>query len=133
MKPSNAKSFTLIEVLVACMLIVFISVSFFATLALSFNNLRRVMELRTAALILQEQISIVRELKFSDIQSMDGTFLSGSMSSLNSAAGTVDKSIYKANGKVVKITHSLDWVSFDGRPSHKTIVTLITDHGINKK
>ncbi|MCK4463112.1 MAG: hypothetical protein KAU58_02240 [Candidatus Omnitrophica bacterium] len=91
------------------------------------------MELRTASLVLQEQASMARDLKFSDILSIGGTFSSSSMSSLNSATGTIKQSSYKGLDKIIKVTFKLDWTAFNGNPAHKTLVTLMTDHGINKK
>jgi hypothetical protein len=123
----------MVEVLLATILIALISAAFFASLLTCFNYLRRVIELRTASLVLQEEVSKVRELTFSDIQSLGGTFSSSGMSSLNNAAGAILQGPYEGRDKIVKITFQLDWTAFDGKPVRKTLVTLMTDHGINKR
>lgn len=133
MKPFRNKSFTILESLFATILITLIAVVFFSSIMTSFNHIRHALELRTASLILQEEISLVRELEFSDIQSLGSSFTSGSMSALKDAAGTIVKSAYSGDGKTLKLTLKLSWTSFDTRPLNKTIVTLITDHGIDKR
>lgn len=91
------------------------------------------MELRTATLILQEEISVIRNLEYSDIQSLGGTFSSQDMASLRNAAGTISKSSYGGSTNILKITLKLDWKTFENNPVNKTISTFITDHGIDKK
>lgn len=133
MKPSNTRSFTLFEVLFASTLAVVIIVAFLNATIMSFSYLRRIMELRTATLVLQEQVSVVRELTFSNIQSLGRTFSSSGMSSLDNATGTISRSSYGGSNKITKIAFKLDWTTFDNKPANKTLVTLMTDHGINKK
>lgn len=133
MKPLNKKSFTLIESLLAIVLIALIVTACYFSLVTSFTYLRRAMELRTAALILQEQVSTVRDLSFTEIQALSGTFSSSMMTRLKDAAGIRTKSQYNGLNNILKISFKLDWTTFEGTPATKTIVTLITEHGINKK
>lgn len=127
------KAFTLIESLFAIALITLITISFFSSLLVSVSYVRRSFELRTSSLILQEQMSLVRELTYADIQSLGNTFSSGYMSSLKNAAGTIDKSYYMFSNNILKITFKLNWTTFDNKAADKSIVTLITNHGIDKK
>lgn len=132
--PKNRKrSFTLIEALIATALLTMLLISFLGSLWVSFDYLRRVMELRTAALVLQEQVSIIRNKKFSEIILLGDSFTSSGMLSLNDAAGTIIKSYYGGQNKMLKITFKLDWNMFNGTPVSKTVVTVITDHGIDKR
>ncbi len=78
-------------------------------------------------------MSLVRELQYSDIQSLGSTFSSGYMISLKNAAGTTYKSYYEPGDKILKLTFKLDWTTADNKPASRSIVTLITDHGIDKK
>lgn len=133
MKKSNIKSFTLIESLVATIITIIVALAFFACFMTAFKYARRIMELRTASLILQERVSIVRELPFQDIGLLGSTFTAKAMSSLRNAQGTITQSAYGGSDKIIKITFGLDWADFDGTKQHKTVVTLMTDHGINKK
>ncbi len=133
----NVKAFTLIESLFAIGLITLIAIALFSSLLASIGYVRRAFELRTASLILQEQMSLVRELDYSDIQSLGGAFSSGYMTSLKNAVGTVYKSYYGGSDKILKLTFKLDWAAANNKDNNKlesrSIVTLITDHGIDKK
>jgi type II secretory pathway pseudopilin PulG len=127
------RSFTLIEAVIAIALIALTATAFFASTMTSFGYLRRITELRTATLALQDEVSVVRELKFSDIQSLGSGFTATGMSLLNNAQGTITRSQYGGQNNILKITFRLDWTAFDGRPASKSVVTLMTDHGINKQ
>ena len=129
----NIKAFTLTESLFALALVALITIIFFSALMVSVNYVRKSFELRTSSLILQEQMSLARELNYSDIQSLGGTFSSGYMASLKDAAGTISKSYYGGSDKILKLTFRLDWTTPDNKPASRRTVTLITDHGIDKK
>ena len=125
--------FTILETLLAAVLFIILVIAFLGALWTSFNYLRRVMELRTATVILQEEASVVRNLKFSDIQSLGGTFSSSGMASLEDASGSIAKAPYNGQAAILRVTFRIDWTMFDGVPASKTLPTLMTDHGINKK
>jgi len=127
------KAFTIFEVLIASMLLIVFIVVFYISIMHSFGNLQRIMELRAASLILQERISIIRNLTFDQINALGGTFTSSAMGSLQDASGTIEKSSYCAGGKIIKITLRVNWTSFDSRAKDASIVTLITEDGIDKK
>ncbi len=129
----SRKSFTLVEALLAIVIIAIILVVSFVSFATSFNYLRHVKELRQATLILQEEMSKVRDLPFSNINLLGSTFTSSLMSSLKDASGTVKKSYYGGSDKTIKISFQVKWTSFDEKQMDKTITTLMTDHGINKQ
>ena len=133
MKLLNTKAFTIAEVLIAASLVIIISIALFFVFTTAITSLRYIMELRTATLVLQEQASKIRDLEFSDVQSAGGTFTSPEMSSLNNATGTIVRSLYDGHDKIIKVTFKIDWTAYNGNPAHKTLFTLITDHGINKR
>jgi Tfp pilus assembly protein PilE len=133
MNLSKTKSFTLLEILVTTVLIAIVAISFFTSFVTSFNYLRRLMELRTATLVLQEQVSEARNLAFSDITTIGTSFTSSAMSTLDSASGSISQALYGGGSEIVKISFRLNWTTFDGKPAEKSLVTLMTDHGINKK
>ena len=132
-KSSKTKAFTLIEVLLAVILTGILACVIFVAFNTSFIYLRKIIELRTANLALQEEVSMVRNLTFSEINALPNTFYSSSMSSLGDASGTLAKSPYNGNDNIIKISFKIDWTSFEGRALSKTMITLITDHGINKQ
>jgi type II secretory pathway pseudopilin PulG len=125
--------FTLAEVMISIVLVTVIVLAFFGAFSSSFNYLRRVIELRNATLVLQEEMSVIRELKFSEIQNLPATFSSNSMSSLHNSLGSIIRSSYSGQSNILKITLRLRWSAFDGATVNKTMVTLITNNGIDKK
>jgi len=127
------KAFTLMEVLISTLLILLITVVLFTSLSTTISYLRYITELRTVTLILQEQMSKTRDLKYADIQALGGTFTSSAIASLNNAAGTLTRASYGGAGEMSKISYRIDWTSYFGKPTYKTLVTVMTDHGINKK
>ncbi len=127
------KGFTLPEVVVAIVVMAIAFVSVFTALTASANYFRRSMELRTASLILQEEVSNVRDLKFSDILGLGPNFTLGSMASLKNCTGTIQKGLFEGKSDILKLTFRTDWQSFDGTAKTKQVVTLMTDQGINKK
>lgn len=133
MKISNTKALTLVEVIFAAALIAIIAVALFNTFARAYNYLQYITELRTATLVLQEQVSRTRDLSYSEIQALGPSFFSTEMAALRNAAGTMSRSSYGGSGTIMKITFALDWTGYNGQPKHKTIVTLMTEDGINKK
>jgi len=133
MNLAKKRSFTIIEAVIALALIAFTSAAFFLSLVTSFGYARRVAELRTATLALQEEASVVRGLKFTDIQSLGSSFRTTGMSSLDNASGAVSKSQYGGRNNILKVTFKIGWDSFDGSHASRSVVTLITDHGIDKQ
>lgn len=130
---TKKRAITFSEYLIAIALTVIAVLFFISFLMTSVNYLRMVMELRTATLVLQEQVSMARELKFPQVQSLGGSFASAAASSLRDAKGTISKTVYNGHPDIIKITYALEWTAFNGRPQKKTIVTLITNCGIDKK
>lgn len=133
MKITNIKAFTLTEVLVATVLLVIIAVALFAVFGTAVDNLRNFMELRTVSLILQEQASALRDYKFSDIPSMGTSFSPPEMASLTSASGSITQSSYSGRSEMRQVTFKIDWTTYDGRTQQRTLTTLVTDSGINKR
>jgi prepilin-type N-terminal cleavage/methylation domain-containing protein len=133
MKVCNARGFSLTEVLTAIFLIALTSVVLFASITTGINFLRRIVELRTATLALQEEVCRTRGLPFSDIQSHEGVFTTSSMASLKKATGSINVSPYRGNSEIVKIAFRVDWTAFNNEPQRRTLVTVMTDNGINKK
>ncbi|GEM_PF-7021740 len=133
MRIDSKRSFTLTEAVVAAFIITITTVAFLAAFITSFNHLKSTMELRNASLILQEEVSIIRELNFSEVQALGGSFSSSAMASLQNATGTITKSNYQGQANIIKITLTLNWKAFNGKTASRTVATLITDHGIDKK
>lgn len=127
------KAFTLIESLFTLSLICLIAVAFLTSLIVSVNYVRKSYELRTASLILQEQMSILRERSYSEVQALGGSFSSGHMSALTNASGAVTKAPYGGHSDILKITYTINWTTFDNRAASRSVVTMITNQGIDKK
>jgi type II secretory pathway pseudopilin PulG len=133
MKLFRKRSFTLVETLSAVVLLTISAILFFYILSTSVGYLKRIIELRTAALILQERISLIRNLRFSEVDLLPGTFSSSYMASLEGATGIISRSEYDGRDDIIEITLTLDWTSYNDKVSSRTITTLITNHGIDKR
>ena len=133
MERLNRKSFTIIEVVIAALLIGMVVFVFLTSIMTSFRHVRSTIELRTASLVLQEQVSKTRELTFTAIQVLGNSYTSSGMSSLKDATGTITKSLYNGQSEIYEITFTLDWTGYNSNAMRKTVVTMMTDHGINKK
>jgi len=128
----NKKAYSLMEALVGIGIMALIAIVFITSVITAFDNLRRIVELRTANLILQERVSITRDMDFSAIQSIPASFPVTS-AFLNNPTGTIATSPYNGNNNMLKVTFILDWTAFNDLPARRTLVTLITDSGIDKK
>ena len=141
MKRNNKKGSTLLEILFSTVLIAIVSIIFFSCLVTSYSYLERLMEMRTATLILQEQISKTREVAFADIPNIPDLdndkegiqFESTLMADLNGAEGTITMAQYGNHNETLKITVTVTWTAYDGSSASRSLSTLITDHGINKR
>lgn len=129
----SKRSFTLVECVVGIILIALLIIAVFSSLIVVFSNVRKIMELKTASLILQEEVSLARELKFSDIEGLGANFTPSNVFPLHNVTGTITKAPYQGKTGILDITFTLEWIDFNGRASSKSIVTLMTDHGINKR
>lgn len=128
-----SKAFTIIESVIAIALIAFVIITFFSSFLVGLNYVRRSFELRTSTLILQEEMSAIRECNYTQVQALGSTFSLPSMSVLKNAAGSITKSYFYGSNNIMEITLSLTWTTFDGRTERKYLATLITEKGIDKK
>lgn len=133
MKLFRKKAFTLVETLSAVIILTITTILFFYVLSTSVGYLKRIMELRTATLVLQERMSLIRNLSFPEVGLLPGTFSSSYMSSLEGATGTITKSEYSVEDDIIEVTLKLDWTAYNDKPSSRTVTTLITNHGIDKR
>lgn len=130
---ADKKAFTLIESLFTLSLICLIAVAFLTSLIVSVNYVRKSYELRTSSLILQEQMSILRERSYDEVQALGGSFSSVYMPALTNASGVINKAPYGGQADILKITYTLNWTTFDNRPASRSVVTMITNQGLDKK
>ena len=115
MKIKEKKAFSLVETLLAVSKVILLTIVFFSCIMTSFSYARRVVELRTASLILQEEISAIRNLTFQEVQSLGESFSSPGMSSLNNATGGIIKSAYEDQANIIKITLRVNWTTFNNK------------------
>ncbi|MDD5556948.1 MAG: type II secretion system protein [bacterium] len=124
---SDRSGFTLIEVLIA---IIILGISFGA-LAAAFSTglmgVRAARETSTAVHAAQQEIENMRNMSFSAIQTRLFT-----VPSIN-GAGTVTSQLEGGTTDLKKVAVNVSWVSGGRRPMSVSMATYFTRNGINRK
>ena len=89
-------------------------------------------EKSAAVAAVQEEVELIRDMSFDQIQALGSTFSTPAMTSLNGATGqlAVDPSV---GPDLSRITVTVNWSSRQGRPLSRRLVTLVSRSGINKQ
>ena len=131
---SNKRGFTLVEALIASLIM---AVGLFAAgtaVYTQFTSLNENREKTIAALTAQGEIENIRGMKFSDIlplTSFDVNDAPG-LAYLKDAEGKV-KVDNSYGPDIKKVSVTVAWNSINGKPLQKTMATLMTNGGINKR
>jgi prepilin-type N-terminal cleavage/methylation domain-containing protein len=130
----TGRGFSLIEVLVAMLVLAVIVLTMISVLVYGFGALARTKQVALATQICQEQVDLVRTTPFSSILALGSTFANPKLSELQEGAGrqAVENITPSGTTAMVKYTVSVSWL-YHGQTQRKDIVTYITRNGINKK
>ena len=136
----KSRAFTLIEVMLAIMIISTAMTGVLMTFTKSTALISQTEEIVLATSILQEQVERIRLRAYDNIISTyypSGTFNSTLFSDLNNPVGTIALDYPYGSGypnnRIVRVVVTLNWTSNGGRAMAKSMVSLITDGGINKQ
>jgi prepilin-type N-terminal cleavage/methylation domain-containing protein len=125
------KGFSLIEVLIAVMLMAVVLLSLIIVIAFGFNNISRTKQFALATHVAQEAIEFIRNQPFDQITALGPTFQHESLIPLENGACylTVQPG---AGDDIKKISIRVRWF-YRGNEINKHVVTYVTRNGINKK
>ena len=141
MRLSNKKGFSLVEALIAS---VIMAIGLFAVITAVYLQtaiLNENREQTIATLTAQGEIENIRGMKFSDIlalTSFDKDDAPG-LAYLHYGSGdgkgdiNVDSAGFISDSHIKKVSVTVTWDSINGKTLHKTMATLVTENGINKQ
>ncbi len=136
----DKKGLTLIEVMLAIMLLGTALVCVLMLFSNSTALITQSNDLVTATTILQQQIETIRTMPFATIvttYSSPTSFNSSSFADLSNPVGTitVDYPLGTTSpyNELLRVTANLTWTGVGGRNYSKSMVTLISEGGIDKK
>ena len=125
--------FTIVEALMAIIILSICSAVLFSSLHLSFDLVNYIRENITASSIIQEEIEELRKTYFVSLPPLGTSAVSNSsLSSLYNASGVIKIDQY-IDANIVRVAVAVTWESrlHIGRQYTKRIVTLIARNGIN--
>jgi len=130
-KRKRGRGFTLIEVLMAIIILATVLMTLITVFLYGFDVLSRTKQVALATQIAQEEIEAIRNMPFSDILTLGTTFTNEELTRLHHGQGSL--ALEDSEGEnIKKLTVSITW-DHHGKQMRKDIVTLITKQGINKK
>ena len=126
------KGFTLIEITLTILIIVIVSIGIVSIFSHGFTVSTETREISIATQAAQEEIECIRDMAFGSITS--SSFTTSGFTHLTNPVGTVTVDTYIAGeNDIKKVTVTVNWTSAGGRSLTKSLVTLITREGIDKK
>ena len=128
---SGEGGFTLIEITLTILIIVIVSIGIVSIFSHGFTVSTETREISIATQAAQEEIECIRDMAFGSITS---SFTTSGFTHLTNPVGTVTVDTYIAGeNDIKKVTVTVSWTSAGGRSLTKSLVTLITREGIDKK
>ncbi|MGB8953359.1 MAG: prepilin-type N-terminal cleavage/methylation domain-containing protein [Candidatus Aminicenantales bacterium] len=128
---SQDDGFSLIEILVAIVILATVLMTLVTVFVYGFNVISRTRQVALATQIAQEEVEIIRNMPFDDILNLGTTFTNDKISRLHNGQGALALENSEGND-IKKLTVSITW-AYRGQTQRKDVVTLITREGINKK
>ncbi|MBM3311003.1 MAG: prepilin-type N-terminal cleavage/methylation domain-containing protein [Candidatus Aminicenantes bacterium] len=128
------RGFSLIEVLVAMLVLATIVLTLISVLVYGFGALARTKQVALATQICQEQVDLVRSTPFASILTLGSAFANPKLAELQAGTGSqaVENITPSGTTAMVKYAVSVTWL-YHGQTMRKDVVTFITRNGINKK
>jgi prepilin-type N-terminal cleavage/methylation domain-containing protein len=130
-KQPRKGGFTLIEVMITILLLTVVMSAILSCFVQGFDILMRMKQMTVATQGIQKELELIRNMRYSDILSMDNSFTNDSFSFLESSNGIINLED-SVGAEIKKLTVSVTWI-YRGRQMRKEVVTYVTKKGINKK
>jgi prepilin-type N-terminal cleavage/methylation domain-containing protein len=125
--------FTLIEVMFA---VIIVSLALFSIAFLFAKGTIFVTEIRQTAIAIQaaqEEMELIRDMSFSNILTLNSSFIAAGFSNLKNPTGILTVDNPYSTDDMRRITVTVNWISSQGRNFSKSLVTLVTKEGINRQ
>ena len=134
-KPANARDgFTLLEAMIAVMILGFVLASVLVTVSQSARYLTDIRRTARASQVLQQEMEYIRLLDWTALQSATNSF-SDPSDTARLYAGKITQSAYDSYGStstVVKVTLTVTWTNQVNRVLTNTLTSLVGNGGLNK-
>ena len=129
--PSREAGFSLVEVLIAMVVLGIILLTLISVFAFGYNLIARTQQTALATQVCQAELERIRGLTFDSLASLTTTFTDAKLAGLISGQGL--RAVEAGPGAdIKKLTLSITW-KFRGQSMRKDIVTYITRMGVDKK
>jgi prepilin-type N-terminal cleavage/methylation domain-containing protein len=123
--------FSLIEVLVAMLVLGIMLLTLISVFIYGFNVISRSTQVALATQICQEEVEHIRNLSFNTVTALGTSFTNTKLSRLLSGQGV--RAIEAGAGNdIKKLTVSVTW-TYRGQSLRKDVVTYVTRMGVDKK
>ncbi|HXI83085.1 MAG TPA: type II secretion system protein [Verrucomicrobiae bacterium] len=134
-KLANTKDgFTLLEAMIAVMILGFVLASVLVTVSQSARYLTDIRRTARASQVLQQEMEYIRLLDWNTLQSVTNTF-SDPSDTAHLYTGKVTQSAYDAYGTtntIVKVTLTVSWTNQVNCVLTNTLTSLVGNGGLNK-
>jgi len=131
------KAFTLIEILIASVVILVAILGFFSLFSRGTELVSSIRGNLIATYALEEQMELIRRTSFSDIvsnYSAPSNFSASGFTLLSNPTGTITVDYPFGSGspndKIIRVSATVSWVTTAGAVKNKTIATYVTEDGM---
>ncbi|NQU11050.1 type II secretion system protein [bacterium] len=134
MKQRRQAGFTILEAMIAAMILGIVLSSVLAVSSQCFHYLSDIRLTARSSQVLQQKVEDIRLLSWSQLQNLPTTFADPS-DTAGVYSGSVSQVAYDAYGAQVtasRVTLMVTWKNRHGRASTNTLTTVIANGGLNK-
>lgn len=131
-RPAARRAFTLVEVMVASLVLVFGIVSAISALQSGVKAMDRSRKLTLATQLLQTEMERLRLKSWTQLDALAGTStFAPDADTPGATAFTCTRSITSPKSDLREITLTAEWRGSDGRPQTARLITRYSKHGLN--
>lgn len=136
MKTRRTPAFTLVEVMVASVVLIFGIVSAISAMQAGLKAMDRARNVSLATQLLQSEMERLRLKSWTQLEALQNagstaTFTADTNAGSAASRFTCTRTIANAKSDMKEITLSAEWRSYDGRPQTARLVTRYAKNGLN--
>lgn len=133
MHHSNRNGFTLIEAMVAALIVALGLFAVGLAIYAEFPFINQNREKTIATLAAQEEIESIRGMPYDSILALSSSFTASGFVYLENPAGAVTVDNIYGENDIRRVSVTVSWDSSTGSRLQKSLVTMVTRNGINKE